>query len=67
MPGKSLALAAIGFPLECPTCKAKAGMPFRALTSPDAVQVDLRCRECRYEWRFEMPVKADALPEETNP
>ena len=64
MPGKSLPLDQITFPIKCPDCKASAGMPYKAVTSPDAVYVELRCRDCRREWQFEMPVKVAPLPNE---
>lgn len=64
MPGKSLPLDNVAFPMDCPDCKASSGMPFRAITSPDCVMVELRCRECNHEWPFEMPVKLGPLPDE---
>lgn len=43
------------FPMECPDCKALAGVPVRAATIPNRadVRVDLRCHNCGREWVFD--------------
>jgi hypothetical protein len=43
------------FPMECPDCKALAGVPLRAATIPNRadVRVDLRCHNCGRESVFE--------------
>lgn len=45
------------FPIGCPKCQRLAGMPYVAGTSVDTYRIiiGLRCRECRYEWKLEMP------------
>ena len=49
--------------MPCPECKDVAGMPFMAATQlhSGGISVALRCRECRHEWRYEMPVATDPL------
>ncbi|HEX6163989.1 MAG TPA: hypothetical protein VFZ31_11515 [Vicinamibacterales bacterium] len=39
------------FPMACPSCRAAAGMPYRATTSgADDVCVSIRCAACRHTW-----------------
>jgi hypothetical protein len=45
------------FPIDCPRCHAVAAFPFRVATERDkrdALEVSLRCRLCKHEWRFEL-------------
>ena len=53
------------FPLECPDCKASSGYPFKAGTKQGAVtavQLSMRCRDCRYEWPLELETNSIAFP-----
>ena len=44
------------FPMACASCQKVAAMPFFAGTTieKDRIRVGMRCRECGYEWRFDM-------------
>ena len=50
------------FPIECPTRKQVAGMPFIAGTTLEnnVIRVGMRCRECSHEWRYDMPVTTES-------
>jgi hypothetical protein len=50
------------FPMPCPVCQHVAAMPFLAGTTLDngTIRVGMRCRDCRHEWRFDMPVTTDS-------
>ena len=49
------------FPIACPTCARKAGMPFKATTAPGLIMVEMRCRGCRHEWQFEMKLEGSSI------
>lgn len=44
------------FPINCPRCLKPDGWPFRAATIPqiNAVQLDIRCRDCGHQWADEL-------------
>jgi hypothetical protein len=42
------------FPMACPKCLHTAGMPYQASTKPGATNVEMRCRDCAYEWHIEL-------------
>jgi hypothetical protein len=48
------------FPMACPRCDQKAGMPFKATTSQGLITVDMRCRGCGHEWQYEMKLEASS-------
>ena len=53
------------FPLECPDCKASSGYPYKAGTKQgrvSAVQLAMRCRECRHEWPLELETSTISFP-----
>jgi len=54
-------VSGVRFPMECPQCGARSGMPYRATTmiKNGAICVELRCNDCHHNWEFEMPVTDD--------
>lgn len=53
------------FPMSCPACAVKAGMPYRATTQPEGMLVDMRCRKCAHEWLLKMDLaEQPSLPPE---
>jgi hypothetical protein len=45
------------YPVDCPSCKAAAGFPFRASTQSGKtgiIAVEVRCRDCGHEWTCEI-------------
>jgi hypothetical protein len=45
------------YPTACPKCQQDRGFPFHVRTvggKPGYIEVKLRCRECRHEWRQEI-------------
>lgn len=49
----------LDFPMECPKCQAKSGVPYRATTlRTGGTKVDLRCGDCRHEWVCAIPPSA---------
>ena len=43
------------FPMPCPSCKAKAGAPFRAQVGHGAITIDLQCDTCQHQWTTSAP------------
>jgi hypothetical protein len=45
------------YPAACPKCSEEKGFPFMVCTvngKPGHIEIKLRCRECRHEWRQEI-------------
>ena len=53
----------VKFPLECPQCRATAGMPYRAATTANkgVMVVSLRCLECGQQWEHGIPSSSYAV------
>lgn len=38
------------FPTMCPACGILAGIPYRAKSAGDHIEMALRCTSCRHDW-----------------
>jgi hypothetical protein len=44
------------FPMQCPLCRVECAFPYCASTEldkHDAIQLSMRCRNCKHEWNIE--------------
>ena len=43
------------FPMQCPTCHAVTGQPYRAHPQTAELVIELRCGTCHHEWQLSAP------------